>query len=72
MVQVRLLSTHLLAKLDGCDGLGDLAGHKDLSAAWRLVVEQDAVACIHVVRFPVNPKQMLSAPVPDLYKSKTR
>lgn len=45
---------HLVAKLDVGHGLGDLAGHKDLSAARRLVVEEDAVACVHVIGLPVT------------------
>ncbi len=45
---------HLLANLDVSHGLGDLAGDEDLATARGLVVEQDAVASVHVVRLPAT------------------
>ena len=35
------------------DGHGDLTGHKDFAAPWRLVIEKDAVACVHIVRLAI-------------------
>jgi hypothetical protein len=46
--------SYLLSEEDLGDGHGDLAGHEDLTTAGGLVVEQDAIACKHVVRLPVH------------------
>ena len=56
----------LLAKLDAGYGLGDLARHKDLAATRRLVVEENAVACIHVICLPATQDKESLPQVPCL------
>ena len=43
----------LFALGDACGGEGDLASHKGLSPALRLVVEEDAGAAVHVIGLAV-------------------
>jgi hypothetical protein len=52
-VKVAKVQTHLLPKADVGDGTGNLARHEGASTTRALVVEEDAIASVHVVGLTV-------------------
>jgi hypothetical protein len=58
-IKVAEVQTRLLAEADVCDGTGNLARHKGASTTGALMVEEDTIACVHVVCLTIifgNPK----------------
>src|SRR3954451_15884027 len=52
-VEVAEVELFLQAELDPRHCTGDLAGHERLATSRRLVVEQDAIGCVHPVGLAV-------------------
>mmetsp|Transcript_39689 Transcript_39689/g.99356 ORF Transcript_39689/g.99356 Transcript_39689/m.99356 type:complete len:299 (-) Transcript_39689:242-1138(-) len=52
-VQVAERHRLLISRLDGCNRTSDLSRHKRLATAWRLMVEEDTVDCVHAVGLAV-------------------
>ncbi|MNN62968.1 hypothetical protein D3C81_1783060 [compost metagenome] len=52
-VHVAEIETLLKAKFDSGESASDLAGYEGLTANRGLMVEQDAVACVHAIRFAI-------------------
>lgn len=52
-IKVAEVEARLLAEADVCDGTGNLARHEGAATTGTLVVEEDAIACVHVVRLAI-------------------
>ena len=52
-IKVAEVEARLLAEADVRDGAGNLARHEGAPTTGALVVEEDAIACVHVVRLAI-------------------
>ncbi len=52
-IEISKMQAFLQPNMNSRQRAGDLARHESLAAQGRFVVEQDAVACIHAVRFAI-------------------
>jgi len=52
-VQITKIQTILKTQLDASNAAGDLLGHEDLAAHWRLALKENSFTGVHAVGFAI-------------------